>query len=115
MTPKLFILKPSFQDPKAGTGEFFCPDSVAVEGLLTVFPAVRQRLEVCHVDFARPRVAVVAELGEANQACPVLVLPADWPSLPANARRSQGRAFFVGAGEIGSFLAQWAGIPRPHP
>jgi hypothetical protein len=115
VNPKLFILKPSFADPKAGPGEYFCPDSVAIEGLLALFPALRQRLDVQHVDFARPRTAVIGELGEANQACPVLVLPPEWPDVPTTARRSEGRAFFVGAGEIASFLSQWAGTPRPHP
>jgi hypothetical protein len=113
--PILFMLRPSFPDAKVGPGTFFCPHTATVEGLLAIYPGLRERLDVRHVDFARPRHAVIAELGEAHQICPVLVLPAGWPDAPASARRAEGRAFFVGATEIAEFLALWAGIDRPHP
>ena len=115
MRPLLFILKRSFADPKAGPGMFFCPHSATVEGLLSFHPELRTRLDVRYVDFARPRREVIAELGEANQACPVLILPRDWPEAVATGRRAEGRTFFVGATEIAGFLSEWAGIGMPHP
>ncbi len=113
--PVLFVLRPSFAAPKAGPGTYFCPHSATVEGLLSFHPELRERLDVRYVDFARPRRAVIAEIGEANQACPVLVLPPEWTSPPANGRCAEGRTFFVGATEIATFLAEWAGIGMPHP
>lgn len=113
--PILFLLRPSFPDPRVGPGAYYCPHCAAIEGLLAYFPELRERLDIRHVDFARPRREIVAEVGEANQACPVLVLPLGWQAAPATARRAEGRAFFVGAEEIGRFLADWCGIALPHP
>lgn len=115
VTPKLFILKPSFPDPQAGPGPFFCPHSATVEGLLAFYPTLRDKLHISYLDFPRPRHAVIAELGEPNQACPVLILPPDWPSPPRSARTANSRAYFVGADEIARFLSHWAGIALPHP
>lgn len=115
MTPKLFILKPSFPDAKAGDGLFFCPHSATVEGLLAFYADLRRRLDVRYIDFPKPRKEVIDEIGEAHQSCPVLILPPGWPDPPESARRANGRAFFVGADEIARFLAQWACTGRPHP
>lgn len=112
--PRLFLLKPSFPDPEAGPGLLHCPHSAAVEGLLSFHPELRERLEVRYVDFARPRQEVIAELGEAHQVCPVLVLPPGVPG-PVPGRSAEGRSFFVGSSEIAGFLAQWAGTSLPHP
>lgn len=113
--PKLFILKPSFPDAKVGAGLYYCPHSAAVEGVLGFYPALRERLEVRYVDFARPRQEVIAELGEANQICPVLVLPPGWPAPSSAGRQANGRTFFVGTSEIAAFLGELAGIALPHP
>ncbi len=113
--PLLFLLEPSFPDAKVGPGLFFCPHCATVEGILAVYPAVRARLEVRHVGFQRPRAAVVEILGVEHQACPVLILPPDWPQPQAPCRRANDRLFFVGAAEIAVFLAEWASIGLPHP
>jgi len=113
--PTLFILKPSFADPAAGPGSFFCPHSATVEGLLSFHPELRERLEVRYVEFARPRRDVIALIGEANQACPVLILPPGSGTTSKTGRSANGRTFFVGASEISEFLATWAGIGSPHP
>ena len=115
MVPKLFLLKPSFADPKVGDGEYFCPHSATVEGLLAYYPHLRERIDIRYVDFQRPRHAVIDEIGEEHQACPVLVLPDGWPPSGTDARHSNGRAFHVGASEIATFLASWAGTGMPHP
>lgn len=112
--PLLFILKPGFADPGAGPGLFHCPHCAAVEGLLAFHPELRERLEVRYVDFERPRREVVAELGEAHQACPVLVLPPG-ARTAVPGRSAAGRTFYVGAAEIAGYLAQWAGSSLPHP
>jgi hypothetical protein len=115
MRPLLFILKRSFADPKAGSGMFFCPHSATVEGLLSFHPELRTRRDVRYGDFARPGRAVIAELGEANQACPALIPPRARPEAVAPGRRAEGRTFVVGATEIAGFLSEWAGIGMPHP
>jgi hypothetical protein len=72
---KLFLIKADFQDLKRGDGRnYFCPDCVLIEGLLSFYPKLRNELEVNYVDFNRPRKVLVDLLGEANQSCPVLVL-----------------------------------------
>ena len=60
----LFLLRPDFRDAAQGEQPFFCPDSALVEGLLSFYPQLRQRLDVRYVDFPRPRPAIVALLGE---------------------------------------------------
>ncbi len=115
MKPTLWLLKPNFPDPGVGPGLYFCPHCAAVEGILAYFPEVRERLIVRHIDFPRPRHEVIAEIGVDHQACPVLILPADWPEVQKGARQSMGRSFFVGEHEIASFLAEWAGTALPHP
>jgi hypothetical protein len=112
--PRLFLLRPSFPDPAAGPGVFYCPHCVTVEGLLSFHPGLRERLDVRYVGFARPRHEVIAEIGAANQACPVLVMPPGVEG-PVPGRNAAGRTFYVGATEIAGFLAEWAGIGRPHP
>lgn len=109
------MLKPSFPDANAGPGVFYCPHTATVEGILTFYPAIRDRLDVRYVEFPRPRHEVIAEIGEEHQACPVLVVPAGWDQATPPGRQARGRTFFVGAEEIGSFLAAWLGIARPHP
>lgn len=115
MKPTLFMLRPGFADPKVGPGAFFCPHTATIEGVLAMYPALRERLEVRYVDFPRPRHALIELLGEANQLCPALVLPEGFGDAPIAGRTARGRTFYVGATEIAEFLAAWAGIDRPHP
>lgn len=118
MRPVLYMLKPSFPDAKAGPGLFFCPHSATIEGLLSYAPALRERLEIRVVDFPRPRHEIIAQIGEANQACPVLILPpgvAPPAAMPLAHREANGRVFFVGAQEIAAYLCAWASIPQWHP
>ncbi len=107
---KLFILKPDFR--KDDEGPFYCPESAMVEGMLSFYPKLRHKLDVQYVDFAKPRAAVVAELGEANQGCPVLIL-ADGrrvldPSL--DVKQSNGRRFISNETDIRRYLAAVYGV-----
>ncbi|QDK34619.1 MULTISPECIES: DUF3088 family protein [Sphingomonadaceae] len=69
----LFVLDFDYADPALG-GErrFYCKDCVTVEGLLALFPERAGNIEVVRVGWPRPRAAVVAMLGEANQNLPAL-------------------------------------------
>lgn len=72
---KLFLLKPDFQDLNRADGKaYYCPDCIAIEGLLSYYPRLRNELEVHYLDFERPREVLVGLIGEENQSCPVLVL-----------------------------------------
>lgn len=71
---KLFLLKPDFKDPKLDAEKkYFCPYCAIIEGLFVYYPHLRSQLEVNHVDFPRPRPAIVELIGEENQSCPVLI------------------------------------------
>jgi hypothetical protein len=72
MKDQLYLLRPGFH--KDGAGPFYCGDSVAVEGMLSFFPELRDAVDVHYLEFPRPRKPLVAKLGEANQSLPVLIL-----------------------------------------
>lgn len=111
----LFLLPPAFPDAKQGSGDFFCPDCVTVNGLLAYHPHLREKIEVKVAPFAKPRRDVIELLGPDHQGCPVLVLPEDAPPVPSPVRRSiTGRQFVAGAIEIGDYLARKYGTPVPH-
>ena len=72
MSDKLFLVKPGFLDEEQGP--FYCPDSLAVEGMLGFYPQLRELIDVQYVEFQRPREVVIRELGEENQGLPVLII-----------------------------------------
>lgn len=112
----LYILKSKFPDPKHGDQLFFCPQCSAIEGLLAMFPDVRQNLDVRYVDFARPRGNMAEFVGD-NQSCPQIVLP------------DGDDAYSVGLSEAGRdvtqrieaptvvqrYLIQRFDLPQSHP
>ena len=70
----LFLLDNDWADPAyGGARRFYCKDCMTVEGLLAAFPERAGNIEVVRVPWPRPRAAVVAALGEANQNLPALV------------------------------------------
>lgn len=112
---KLFLLAPDFRS--GDKGPFYCPACAAVEGLLSFYPALRETLEVHYLAFARPRAAIVAELGEAHQGLPALVLnPTADPATLAglDLRETRGRRFLTAPADIGRYLARTRGIGEPH-
>jgi hypothetical protein len=72
MKDQLFLLRPGFMN--AGLGPLYCGDSVAVEGLLSFCPVLRELVDVHYIDFPRPRGPLVEALGEGCQAVPVIIL-----------------------------------------
>jgi len=111
---QLYLIRPNFLDQ--GKGPFFCPGCAQMIGLLDYYPALKQDLEVCVVDFQRPRLALVELLGEEYQSCPVLILRTAPRSLPSNVnmRQANGRYFVEGADEIAAYLAQACSSGLPH-
>lgn len=113
----LFLLRPNFYDAKAGTERFYCPGCAAIMGVLAYYPELRARLEVCEVDFPRPRAEVAAALGPDHPGCPVLVLgsssapPADVPVKIA----PTGRRYVLGVADIQRYLAAVYHVGSPHP
>ena len=110
----LFLLKSDFVD---GPGlPYYCPHCAELSGVLSYFPKLKYTLDIRYVDFARPRVDIVAMLGEANQNCPMLVL-AEKPGLDALEMMSgefNGRFFITGPREIARYWSHVQGISRPH-
>ena len=71
---KLFLIKPDFTDAVRNDGKkYFCPPCTLIEGVLSFYPVLREKLEVNYVNFVRPRQAVIQLIGEENQSCPVLI------------------------------------------
>lgn len=102
----LFLLEHEFADPEfGGTRVFYCKDCMTIEGLLATFPERAANIDVVRVPWPRPRAAVVAAIGEANQNLPSLA----WP-------KEDGSFGF--ANEIEALLAALAerhGFPERHP
>lgn len=110
----LFLLTPDFEDAKFPGQQFFCRHSALVEGVLASFPTLVGTIDVHRIAFPRPRAAVVELVGEANQALPVLVLPAGETS-PHASGEANGRQFVSGAERIIDALVGRDLIPPPHP
>lgn len=112
---KLFLLKPDFMDGEEGP--FYCPESTPIEGLLSYYPQLREQLEVCYLDFPRPRQAIMNEIGAENQGMPVIVLSAERriPAGDFEAREANGKQFITGDREICSYLSMAYRIGMAHP
>lgn len=110
---RLYLLKHDFHDQGK---TYYCPGCAEMIGLLEIYPALKETIEIRYVDFQRPRPELVELLGEANQGCPVLVLanvPQDPPAGLA-IENVNGHAFVADARQIGEYLAHARGIALPH-
>ncbi len=108
---KLYLIKPGFTDPNRDDGPFVCPFCNQIEGLLASFPDLAARLDVEQVEFPRPRAAVIAAVGEANQALPLLVFGDN----PPDAASQHGETRYVqDTNQILNLLASRHGFPKPH-
>jgi hypothetical protein len=116
MKDRLYLLKPHFEDAKQGAGHFFCAQCAVVEGMLSFYPHLRQAIDVHYVAYKRPRPQIVAELGEAHQSSPVLVL-ADASPIPqgVDVQTSQGKRFIDHELMICNYLAARYKADAPHP
>ncbi|KKC31065.1 DUF3088 domain-containing protein [Devosia psychrophila] len=108
---KLYLIKPGFTDANRDDGPFVCPFCNQIEGLLASFPELAANIEVERVDFPRPRAAVIAAVGEANQGLPLLVF-GDAPA--EDAKRHGETAYLQDTNGILTWLAERHGFPKPH-
>ncbi|HDR9469556.1 hypothetical protein UA18_04097 [Burkholderia multivorans] len=110
MKDTLFILRPGFF--KDSDGPFYCGDSVAVEGLLSFYPQLRDAVDVEYVDAPRPRQPIVALIGADHQSAPVLVLGRD--RMPVDGtiatREHNGRRFIDSPTDIRRYLSSQYGV-----
>lgn len=113
MKDQLYLLKPDFMDQ--GEGPYFCPGCAMVEGMLSFYPSLRDKLEVHYIDFQRPRQVIVAILGAENQGMPKLIL-ASGSTVPEGikAETANGHTFIAGDKEICRYLAKKYGCGTPH-
>ena len=113
MKDRLFLLKPGFMDQ--GEGPFFCPGCAMVEGMLSFYPSLREKIDVHYIDFPRPRQEVVSMIGAENQGMPKLILRAD-AVLPEGVKVDSvnGWRFVSGDAEICRYLGKVYGVGIPH-
>ena len=109
----LFLLTPWMEGEK---GPYYCPDCGVVEGFFHYSPEVREKIEIIHVDFPRPRNAIVQMLGTENQNSPTLVLAENTPPPESAVQSMSTGRWFIGNGrDICEFLGQTFNAVRPHP
>lgn len=97
---RLFLLH-AYADPDHGGEVFYCEACMTVEGLLATYPDKAENIDIVHVDWPRPRAAVVEAIGEDNQNCPALVF-------------AEG-GFANDLPDLLEALHTRHGFPRPHP
>ena len=115
---KLFLLKPGFTDSNADNeGKlYYCPQCAMIEGVIKYYPQLEERIEIHHVDFKRPRPAVIEIIGEENQSCPVLIIDNE-PENDTDTSyfEKHGDKLFVNSPDlIMKYLAERFGIGMAH-
>ena len=112
MADRLYLLNADWFDDQGGP--WYCPPGARIEGVLGLYPRLREQVQVTHLDHPRPRAAVVAEVGEANQSCPILVLDGefDWPDAQVS-ERAWRKGCRRGHRSGNSRAWAWASSPRP--
>ncbi len=114
MKDQLYLLKPGFMDQ--GKGPFFCPGCALVEGMLSFYPVLREKIEVHYIDFPRPRQELISLIGIDNQGAPKLILGDNNKVMPegVNVATANGRNFIAGNIDICRYLANFYGCGTPH-
>ena len=116
---KLFLLKPNFKDANVDGAEqlFYCPHCAMIEGVLSYYTQLQDKLEVIYIDFPRPRHKLVELVGEENQGCPNLVISKDDSvGLDTSYFLSLKGYLFVNKKElIVRYFTDKYGIGKPHP
>ncbi|MDR6624607.1 DUF3088 family protein [Caulobacter segnis] len=108
----LYLLQPHFEKDGA---QRFCPDCAMMEGYLATYPALRDALDIVHVDYDRPRGALVERLGEDHQNAPTLILAnASADAGPhGEIQTTNGLSFLTDARPITRYLAAKHGLAAP--
>jgi len=100
---KLFLIKSGFIDPKYPDQRFYCWHCALIEGVISSFPQLTNRLDIERIEWERPRKSVIELVGKENQSLPLLIL-ADDPN-----------TFIADKDQILQALAERHGFPKPHP
>ncbi len=111
MKDQLFIMQPGFFN--GDLGPLYCGDSAPVEGVLSFFPELRDKVNVHYIAFQRPRAPLVDLLGEENQSIPVLVLAADSKIADATLEplEAKGHRYFSDQSLIRRYLSSQYQLP----
>lgn len=83
----LLLLEPGFTDSARDQEgrRYYCPSCAFIEGVLACCPELRQKLDIRHIGYPRPRREIVELVGDAHQGCPILVLdPSNHPFVDAS-------------------------------
>ncbi|WP_367181347.1 DUF3088 family protein [uncultured Roseovarius sp.] len=112
----LYLLRSDFIDARAGNTAFYCPQCLLVEGFLSVFPHVRQNLDIRYVDFDRPRGDMTRYVSD-NQSCPQLVFPDgdDRHSVGHSTSGISPARRIENVQHILVYLVMRFDLPQPHP
>jgi hypothetical protein len=112
MKDRLYLIKPNFIDEGK---VYFCPGCAQVEGMLSYYPALREKIEIRYIEFPRPRPSLIAEIGEENQGCPKLILGGAYP-IPqdVSAGEAKGNRFISDPIAICTYLASAYEVGEPH-
>ncbi|SCX22443.1 MULTISPECIES: DUF3088 domain-containing protein [Agrobacterium] len=112
MKDELFILRPGFGIDEGGP--FYCGDAVAVEGVLSFFPELRDKIAVQYIEAPRPRAEIIEKIGADNQSAPVLILSESTvPVDSAIAFKTFGSVRFIDQpGDICRYLSAQYGVAR---
>lgn len=112
MKDKLYLLKPGFITSPEGS-PLYCSDSAPVEGVLSFFPELRQRVDVEYLAFPRPRKTLVDALGEEHQSLPVLILGSEESGVTALVpKTARGKRYFDDEKQIRQYLSARYGLPQ---
>ena len=111
---RLFLLQTDFADPAHDGKVFYCEHCIIMEGVLSAFPDLKEKLEVVRVAWPRPRQLVVDLIGVENQSLPVLILADDAPQTLKSQSHNDVR-FENDKDAILELMAVRYGISRPHP
>jgi hypothetical protein len=112
---QLFLLKQGFEDPAYPGQRFYCWHCAALEGALTYFPELTEKIEIMRVSWPRPRQEIVELVGVENQSVPLLILADSERTEGASINRFRGVSFVSGVEDILQALSLRHGIPMPHP
>lgn len=112
MKDRLYLLKPDFIDQGKA---YFCPGCAQVEGMLSFYPVLREKIDIRYIEYPRPRPSLVAEIGEENQGCPKLILGGEHAIPPGvSVSEARGNRFIAAPIEICRHLAAAYGVGAPH-
>lgn len=111
---QLFLIEPDFQDPDFPGRRFYCWHCVLIEGLLSIYPSLQQKINIFRIDWMRPRTRVIAEVGPDNQSLPLLVLSEGKESRHQTGSW-QGRSFIADKDAILRYFSEEFGISEAHP